>query len=416
VSPTGRAAAGLAAIAAGAVVVPVPWALLAALALAAATVVDALAVRRPPVVTRVAPGSLARAVPATVEIGVDAPAAAAGVRVRQPVPPDLAIDPYDSGAPLRARLVARRRGRHPLPAARVRLTGPLGLGRWDHHGGGETEVIVYPDVPAARRLALAVRRGLLQGASRRTRGPLGLGTEFESIREYIPGDDVRQVNWPATQRFERPMSNQYRVDQDRDVVCVVDTGRLMGAPVGDRTRLDAALDAVVAVALVADVVGDRCGAVAFDREVHRRIAPRRANGEAVVRGLFDLEPRSVDSDYELAFHVAGRTKRSLVLVCTDLLDDSAARSLVEAVPVLARRHAVVVASVTDPDIDELVRTLPESTADVYRAAVAVDVLAARSRVVASIRRAGADVVEAPPDRLAAACVDAYLRLKARMRV
>jgi len=347
---------------------------------------------------------------------VEVPPAAAGVQVRQPTPPDVSVEPFAGGAPLTGQLVARRRGRHRLPPVVVRLTGPLGLGRWDHQGAGETEVRVYPDVPAARRLALAVRRGLLQGASRRTRGPLGLGTEFESIREYSPDDDVRQVNWAATQRFERPMSNQYRVDQDRDVVCVVDTGRLMTAPVGDRTRLDAALDAVVAVALTADVVGDRCGAVAFDQEVHRQIAPRRANGEAVVRGVFDLEPRPVDSDYELAFHVAGRAKRSLVLVFTDLLDESAARSLVEAVPVLARRHAVVVAGVTDPDIEAFVRTPPSTPADVYRAAVAIDVLAARAGVAASLVRAGAEVVEAPPAELAAVCVDVYMRLKSRVRV
>ena len=274
-------------------------------------------------------------------------------------------------------------------------------------------------VTAARRLALAVRQGRFGEQGRLRRGPLGLGTEFESVRDYSPDDDIRQVNWRVTARLERPMSNTYRVDQDRDVVVVVDAGRLMAAPLAGTpplTRLDAALDAATAVALVADEMGDRCGSVAFDAEVRRRLPPRRRGGRAVVETLFDLEPAPVDSDYELAFRTVGRAKRSLVVVLTDLVEEAAARPLVDAVPVLARRHAVVVASVADPDLVDLVRTPPATPLDAYAASVAVEVLDARARVVHQLRRAGAEVVEAPPGQLAAACVAAYLELKRRARV
>ncbi|MDP9070767.1 MAG: DUF58 domain-containing protein, partial [Actinomycetota bacterium] len=275
---------------------------------------------------------------------------------------------------------------------------------------------VYPDLPAARRLALAVRQGILRDQGQLARGALGLGTEFESVRDYLPDDDVRQINWRATARLERPMSNQYRLDQDRDVVCLVDSGRLMAAPLADRTRLDAALDAVAAVALVADQVGDRCGAVAFDSELRRRLAPRRRGGAAVVDALFDLEPRPLDSDYELAFRTVGRGKRSLVLVLTDLVEEGAARPLLEAVPVLARRHALVVAGVADSDLLGLLRSPPSAPLDVYAASVAVEVLEARTAVAHQLRRAGAEVVEAAPGRLGAACVAAYLKMKGRARL
>jgi uncharacterized protein (DUF58 family) len=207
------------------------------------------------------------------------------------------------------------------------------------------------------------------------------------------------------------MSNQYRLERDRDVVCVVDCGRLMAAPFADRTRLDAALDAAVAVAAVSEVLGDRCGVIAFARGILRSLPPRRAGARDLVEAVYDLEPVGVDSDYELAFqHIRG-VKRAFVLVLTDLLEESAARPLVDALPVLARRHAVAVAGASDPDIDALVRTEPESPSDVYRAAVALDVLAARARVAAQLRRTGADVVEGSPSTLAAACVRAYLRAK-----
>ena len=367
VSATVRAALLFGTCAFAALAVPTV-ALLAACGVAAAFVVDAIVSRPRPVVHRAVPGALARGVPSSLTL--DAEGGGVGsVRLRQPLVPDVEVDPAESDGRLDARVRAARRGRHTLPS------------------------------PAAR-----------------VRGPLGLGTDFESIRDYLPDDDIRQVNWPATARLGRPMSNQYRVEQDRDVVCLLDAGRLMAAPLGDRTRLDATVDAATAVALVADEVGDRAGVIAFDDRVRRRLPPARGGGDAVVRAIFDVEPTMVDSDYELAFRAVGSGKRAFVLVLTDLLEEAAAQPLLDAMPVLARRHAVVVAGVTDPDLEQMVHTPPRAPADVYAAAVALDVLDARARVAAQLRRAGADVVEARPDLLPTACVGAYLRAKARARL
>ncbi len=261
-----------------------------------------------------------------------------------------------------------------------------------------------------------VRKGRFGNAGRQARGPLGLGTEFELIREYAPDDDIRQVNWKATARAGRPMSNQYRVEQDRDVIALVDMGRLMSAPVGDRTRLDVAVDVMTALGLVADELGDRFGVIAFDDAIQRRVAPRRNGGAAAVRACFDVQPRSVDSDFAAAFDAVGGSKRALVLVLTDLLDASAAASLVAAVPTLARRHAVVVASVRDPDIAAMTRRDPSTAFAVYEASVAASVLAARDQAAARLSAVGATTVDDTPDGLSAACVEAYLSLKARARL
>ena len=132
--------------------------------------------------------------------------------------------------------------------------------------------LVYPDVYAAQRVVVALRRGRFRDPGLRTRGPLGLGTDFESIRDYQPDDDVRQINWTASSRTGRPMSNVYRIEQDRDVVCLLDAGRLMSAPLdATSTRLDACVDAVTMVALVADELGDRCGVTVFDAEIRKRL-------------------------------------------------------------------------------------------------------------------------------------------------
>ena len=414
-SPSPRAAFLLGAIALATLVLPPPVGIIAAVALAVATYIDARSVQAPPEVERKLPQILSRGVPSPFEVQVAVPDARTSVLV-QAATPDLEVEPRTSTGSFRGTVRARRRGRHTLPGIAERSEGPLGVGRWHHTVTDPADVLVYPDLPSARRIALAVKQGRFRESGRMQRGPLGLGTDFESIRDYLPDDDIRQVNWRATSRAARPMSNTYRVEQDRDVMCVVDAGRLMAAPIQDHTRLDVALDAVAAVAAVANVVGDRCGALAFDARILREVPPRRAGGDDVVRELFDLEPTAVDSDYELAFRSVSGGKRSLVFVFTDLLEEAAARPLVEAMPVIARRHAVLVATPSDPDLDALASTPPATENQVFAMSVALDVLDARRTVAAQLRRAGAQVIEAAPGSLGSACVAGYLRAKAKARL
>ncbi len=151
------------------------------------------------------------------------------------------------------------------------------------------------------------------------------------------------------------MSNQYRLEQDRDLILLIDAGRLSRAPLQNATILDAELDAASALAFVADELGDRTGAVAFDDDVRVALTPQRRGGQTVVRALYDLEASTADSDFELAFRRAEGSKRALVVVLCDLLEEAAARPLVRAVPVLTRRHAVVVASPSDPVLEALAK-------------------------------------------------------------
>ena len=414
-SPTTRAALALGLIALGALVLPLGIIVLAALALAGATAVDALSVRSRPAVRREIPSVLSRGIPTAAEVVTDG-GAAGKIRVRLSTPAAVESDPSEGGAELKTQLVARERGRYELGEVGIRLEGRLGLGAWYHRVQDPLTVDVYPDLVGARRLVLAVREGRLIDASRRARGPLGMGTDFESVREWLPDDDVRHVNWRATQRAGRPMTNQYRLEQARDIMFLLDAGRLMGAPLGDRTRLDAALDALAAVALAADELSDHTGAIAFDSEVRRHLPSRRESGKEVVRALFDLKPRLVDSDYARTFRLVAGGKRALVLVFTDLFDEAAARALIDAVPVIARRHAVIVASVTDPDLDHLIREPPSEMRDVFAASAALDVLDARARAASLVRATGARVIEAAPGLLPNACVRAYVQAKARLRL
>ena len=346
------------------------------------------------------------------------------MRVRQAVPQALALEPREGDGGLEAELLPRRRGRHGLPAVGTRSVGPLGSGR------GTRAPAIRARCPCSRtcspragsrsRCARAAIRD--QGIS--ARGPLGLGTDFELVRDYLPDDDIRQVNWRATARLGRPMSNQYRVEQDRDVMLVLDAGRLSAAPLpagasGVRpTVLDACLDALTAVALVVDEVGDRCGAIAFDREVRRALQPGRARAAArSCARCSTCQPRTVDSDFELAFRRVEGAKRAFVLVLCDLLEEAAARPLVEAIPVLTRRHAVVVASPADPGVAALAARAPAGggrpgAGRRRRRRAGRPHPRRRARARRRARRSS----RRPPTGSRGACVTAYLRAKSRARL
>ena len=414
-APTIRTAAILAAIALATLLVPVWLAVAAVIALVAAAGVDAWTVREPPAVERALSPVLSRGVATSIDVR-------AAVRdhrrvvLRQPAIPAFELDRETGVEEFAGSLVPRRRGRHTLPGVASASVGPLGLARVNHPPGDALAIRVYPDLVKAHALIVRLRRELAGHPGRLARGPLGLGTEFESIREYTPDDDIRQLNWRATARMGRPMSNQYRVERDRDLVCLLDTGRLMTAPIGSRTMLDASLDAVTMLALAADELGDRCGAIAFDETIRRVVAPAHLSGRRVIESLFDVEAAPVDSDFERAFQRVGRSRRALVAVFTDLVDEAAARSLIEAIPMLARRHVVLVVTATDPALERAALAPPSTTLGAAEGLVALDVLEARAGAAATLTRAGAVVIEAGAGELADRCLRAYLEAKARARL
>ena len=416
--PTRWAAAGFALIAVVTVTLPVGVLLptLAAAAVAGCVVVDVVvATRARPAGRRSTVPTLAQRVPVPMSLSVEL-LATSSVRLRQPVPPEIAVQPDEqAGRALSGTIAGRHRGVHVLPPWAARATGPLGLGSADHVLGAPEEVTVLPDLPKARRLAAARRRGRSVEEGR-IRSRAGIGTEFETIRDYAPDDDVRRINWAATARIGRPMANQFRVEENRDLVCVVDTGRLMASPVGPVTRLDVALDALATLVVAAEDAGDRVGAMAFAGSVFRQLAPRRQAAEPVVRALFDLEPTEVESDYERAFLAVGRHRRAVVALFTDLVDEAASRSLLAAAGMLARRHAVLVVTCRDPDLAAAVAAEPSDARGVLRAAVALDLLRSRDRTVALLRSMGIAVVEDRADRLGPAAVRAYLALTQRYGV
>lgn len=313
-------------------------------------------------------------------------------------------------------LLPRRRGELRSEFVVVRSSGPLGLAGRQTVIAAPGALRVLPPFTARRHLPsrLARLRELDGSTSVQVRGA---GTEFDSLREYVRGDDVRSIDWRATARAGTTMLRTWRPERDRHIVVVVDTGRTAAARVGDGVRLDAAFEATLLLAALAQRAGDHVHVVLFDRVPRARVS--RVDGPALLPALVDamapVEPQLIDTDWDAAF-VAARSLHSrpaLIVLLTAQDEPEASRGFLASLPALAGSHVLVGTASDDDPVDE-----PGSASieDVYRAAARERSHHDADRVAAAIRRAGAEAITAPADDLPPRIADRYLALKALGRL
>ncbi|WP_198671442.1 DUF58 domain-containing protein, partial [Desertihabitans aurantiacus] len=306
-----------------------------------------------------------------------------------------------------------RRGDRRAGPVTVRVLGPLGFaGRQADHEAPWT-VRVLPPFSSRRHLPSRLSR-LRELDGRTSLLQRGQGTEFDSLREYVPGDDVRSIDWRGTARSATVVVRTWRPERDRHVLVVLDSGRTSAARVGDQPRLDHAMDAALLLAALASRAGDRVDLLAADRRVRADVR-RVGTGEllsAMVQAMADVEPVLTETAHRsLVGEIGARVgQRSLVVLLTALDEATVGEGLLPALAPLLRRHRLVVASVSDPRTEELLAAR-DSPADAYAAAAAQGELDRRERTAARLRRAGISVVSAPPDRFAPEVADHYLALR-----
>jgi len=328
--------------------------------------------------------------------------------------------PSDGRASARTELQPSRRGRFIPSEVVLRVEGPLRLvarqGRRELQGS----IRVYPPFRSRDEAELRINKARILEIGLRSAQGRGGGTEFDSLRDYSVDDEFRRIDWAATARAARPIVRTYRAERNQTVVLLLDAGRLMAGRVDDVARLDHAMDAVMMLTAVATRLGDRAGLVAFDQRVRAVVSPGHSRDQLsrVTEAMYALEPELVESDYRGAFAetLARFRRRALLVVFTELSEQAMAETLLPALPLVARDHLVVVASVRDPEVVRWARSSPTDGGGAYRKAAAVAGLDERRRTVARLRGLGATVVDAPPGRLAPQLADAYLRVKATGRL
>jgi uncharacterized protein (DUF58 family) len=319
---------------------------------------------------------------------------------------------------LRTVLHPTRRGDRLPDRVTVRSVGPLGVAARQGRHEVPWRVRVQPPFTSRKHLPerLARLRQLDGAVVVRQRGQ---GTEFDSLRDYVEGDDVRSIDWRATARRRSVVVRTWRPERDRTLLLVLDTSRTSAGRVGDVPRLDAALDAALLLTALASRAGDRVDLLAFDREP--RAAVERAGREEVLRRTVDamagLEPALVEADgRRLVGEVLRRVRRrSLVVLFTSLDTAPLEEGLLPHLASLTSRHTVVLAAVADPRVEQMAASWGSVQA-VYDAAAAERARSERRRLTAVLRQRGVEVVDAPPEHFAPAVSDAYLSLKAAGRL
>lgn len=369
----------------------------------------------------------------TVVLEVRGPRAVAATLIDEP-PPSV-VEAAGLERPLRTRLIGGgaaiveypikpwRRGDARFGATNVLVEGPLGLARRRVvlTATGVSTVQVLPKIGDLDRGALDPRLLMAELGIKPVRRPAE-GTELESLRDALPEDELRRIDWRATARRGKPIARNYELERNHDVLLCIDTGRLMGAVHGEdrQTKLDLAVAAALRLAAVAVRNGDRVGVLAFDTEVRTWVPPDRGRAQLgkLLDATYGLQTSGADASYVKALLEIRRRqkKRALIVFLTDFVDADVASPMLDVLGVLARRHMVLFVALRDPQIREVADRPVEGLADAYRTIAAMVLDEARATVVEAVSAKGVRALDLVPEAVTAAAVRTYLALRAAQRI
>lgn len=314
-------------------------------------------------------------------------------------------------------LVPRRRGDHGIRALHMRWTGPLGLLERRIAVNVGKKVGVVPNLGAVRAIALRMFADRSFMAGLKVERYLGDGTEFESLREYVPGLDHRAIDWKSSARHRKLLCQEFRAERNHQVVLAVDAGQLMAEPVAGVPKLDHAINAAILLGWFCLRTGDRVGLLGFDEKVVQWAEPQ--GGMHTFQRLqalsAEIDYKRVETNFTLTLaDLSTRLKRrSLVVLFTDFLDTVTAELMIENVTRLARRHLVLFVAVKDPSLDKRALARPRDLDMLHQAVVATDFTRERNIVLERLKRAGAHCIDATPGEFSMQLVNRYIEIKRR---
>lgn len=299
----------------------------------------------------------------------------------------------------------------------MRLQCPLGLVEKEAKLQTEQPVRVYPNVLALREFDLLRQKGKLRDIGIRKSRMRGIGTDFESLRDYGDGDDYRKIDWKASARREKLTVRQYEVERNQPVVLCIDVGRRMLSEIDGISKLDYALDSLLMLMHAATVAGDLVGLIVYNERVVRYIPPKKGRQQSgiIIQAIHDLMADPLESDPVQAFsYLSSRWKRrSLIVAFSDVEDKDEASRMSVALSPLANRHVTLLARIADPRLKELTEMKISETNDVYQKTAALMVDADRKLAGTVLDSHGVHTLEAEPQDLASALVSFYFMVKDR---
>ena len=315
-------------------------------------------------------------------------------------------------------LTPPRRGRFEFGQIVVRFLSRFNL-VWCETRVGEavTAVKVYPNMRRAREAELKALGARSLVASHRKTSWRGEGREFESLRDYVRGDELRHISWSATARRGKLTTRQYQVERDQTILIAIDGGRLMTARIEQETKLDSAVHAALALMSAAARAGDNAGLLVFGRKIKAFLPPSRGHDhmDAALEALYSVEPEMIEPSYSHAFeYIAANSKRrSLVIVITDLVDEEGSKELLTSLRLLRPRHLPLVVTIADRDLRAVVSNAPETARDLFTQSVAEEIMYLREAALRLVESQGGLALDVTAAALAPAILEKYLQVKER---
>jgi uncharacterized protein (DUF58 family) len=315
------------------------------------------------------------------------------------------------------RLFAAARGDYHFGDVILRWPGVMGLVIRQLRVPAAATVKVYPNINEAKKQEIyAMKNRLLQAGQRRINFK-GQGREFESLRDYVRGDELRHVSWTATARRGRLVTRQYQIERNQSIVVMLDAGRLMTSRIEQLSKLDHAINAALSIGYVAVSGGDNIGLLVFTRQVTSWLPPQRGHAQmnAIIEALYNVRPQMIEPSYARAFQYFQQNckRRSLVIILTDLVDRDASAELLAHTATLLPRHLPLIVTIGDKDLRALVAHTPRSVSEVYQQSVAEELLQQREEALARITELGGLALDVPAGQLAFELVNKYLEVKER---
>ena len=328
----------------------------------------------------------------------------------------LRVDGQNSASLLYA-LTPPKRGRFQFGHTAVRFLTRFGLAWKQTNANGPDVVKVYPNMRRAREAELKALGARSIVSSHRKTSWRGEGREFESMRDYVRGDELRHISWTATARRGKLTTRQYQIERDQTILVALDAGRLMTARIEQETKLDSAVHATLALMSAAARAGDNAGLMVFGRRIINYLPPSRGRDhmDAALEALHGVEPEMIEPSYARAFEfVSANTKRrSLVVLLTDLVDEEGSKELLTSLNILRPRHLPLVVTIADRDLKAVVRQTPTNVRELFTQSVSEEIIHHREAALRMVESQGGLALDVTAAALAPALLQTYMRVKER---
>ncbi len=364
---------------------------------------------------------------ARVSVSIDNPSPRTLVlKIKDEYPPEMQLgEPREAELTVEGHATAEfyyhltplRRGRYEFRKTAVRFLSRLGLVWCQTELGVPEAVKVYPNMRRAREMELKALGARSFLAIQRRSVRRGEGREFESMRDYVRGDELRHISWTATGRRGKLTTRQYQIERDQTVIIALDAGRLMTGRIGDETKFDTALHASLALMSASARAGDNCGLVVFGRRIRKYLPPKRGveHIDAVLEALHDLEPELIEPSYARAFQfvASNSKKRSFIVILTDIVDKDSSKELINSLKLLRPRHLPLVVTIGDRDLNAAVSQTPKDIREVFTQSAAQEIIHQRESALKLVESLGGLALDVTAQTLAPKLLESYLKVKER---